>query len=398
MAIPLISNVGFTEVSSSGVLNDKAGTAKSKLPIQLFKLSGAISGNLQMNNDSAHKKIILDTNGNNITNSSGSPLTNNSSTTLELKGSGDVQSTLKTFTSSQSSTGNSGTTTISEADNSTVNVQTDTHTFDTLLLDVNVSAPGGVSFGAPPGFSPFGDGSTTVRDPSSNSNQGFLVHGTYYTTGFTTIAGGTAMTNLDRSDFGMSFTHAFMEDGTPTSGRIMGPSTSGGTGGTGTFDGGTASRPSVNTTHTRNGKTYRYMQWNSVISGVNNGNSGTFNFYAFVDVNNDKLVFAMNQGRGAFNSIKNIDINGPTAGRRFIFTNNLAISCVLSGSDPFSATVSAGATSTANRDSTDGSFSLTGTISGSDGSSRPFALKDINDGSGSVDETAYTGTKSVSAF
>ena len=30
MAIPLISNVGFTEVSSSGVLNDKAGTAKSK--------------------------------------------------------------------------------------------------------------------------------------------------------------------------------------------------------------------------------------------------------------------------------------------------------------------------------------------------------------------------------
>ena len=101
MAIPLITNVGFTEVSSSGVLNDKAGTAKSKLPIQLFKLSGAISGNLQMNNDSAHKKIILDTDGNNITNSSGSPLTNNSSVALELKGSGNVQSTLKTFTSSQ---------------------------------------------------------------------------------------------------------------------------------------------------------------------------------------------------------------------------------------------------------------------------------------------------------
>ena len=36
MAIPLITNVGFTEVSSSGVLNDKAGTAKSKLPIQFF--------------------------------------------------------------------------------------------------------------------------------------------------------------------------------------------------------------------------------------------------------------------------------------------------------------------------------------------------------------------------
>ena len=397
MAIPLITNVGFTEVSSSGVLNDKAGTAKSKLPIQLFKLSGAISGNLQMNNDSAHKKIILDTDGNNITNSSGSPLTNNSSVALELKGSGNVQSTLKTFTSSESSTGNSGTTTISEADNSTVVVQTDTHTFDTLLLDVNVDVSG-TSLGAPPGFSPFGDGNTTVKNPSSNSNEGFLVHGTYYTTAMTTIAGGTSMTNLDRSDFGMSFTHAFMEDGTKISGRIMGPSTSGGTGGTGTFDGGTASRPSVNSTHSIGGVTYRYMQWNSVISGVNNGNSGTFNFYAFVDVNNGKLVFAMNQGRGAFNAIKNIDINGPTAGRRFIFTNNLAISCTLSGSDPFSATVSAGATNTVNRDSTDGSFSLTGTISGSDGSSRPFALKEINDGTGSVDETAYTGTKSVSAF
>ena len=45
-----------------------------------------------------------------------------------------MQSTLKTFTSSQSSTGNSGTTTISEADNSTVVVQTDTHTFDTALV------------------------------------------------------------------------------------------------------------------------------------------------------------------------------------------------------------------------------------------------------------------------
>ena len=30
MAIPLISNVGFTEVSSSGVLNDKASTGANK--------------------------------------------------------------------------------------------------------------------------------------------------------------------------------------------------------------------------------------------------------------------------------------------------------------------------------------------------------------------------------
>ena len=61
-------------------------------------------------------------------------------------------------------------------------------------------------------------------------------------------------------------------------------------------------------------------------------------------------------------------------------------------------TVSAGATNTQTRSTTDGSFSLTGTISGSDGSSRPYALKEINDGTGTVNEDAYTGTKSVSAF
>ena len=388
MAIPLISNVGFTEVDSSGSLNTKAGD-RTKLPIQFFRLSDNISGNLSLDNNSAHKKIILDTNGNNITNSSGSPLTTNSSTTLELKGSGNVQSTLKTFTSSQSSTGNSGVTTISAADNSTVNVQTDTHTFDTALVSDTRSAGSGVTFG---------DGNTTIRRPQDSSNTSGLVNETYYTTGFTTLFGGVGLDNIDRSDFGMSFTHAFLEDGTPISGRISGPSTSGGTGGTSTFDGGTSKRPSTNTTHSHAGATYRFMKWNGALVGVNNGNSGSFDIEMFIDSNTGKAVVRIIGGRGAFNQIKNVSVTGPTAGRRFIFTNNLAISCVLSGSDPFSATVSAGATSTANRDSTDGSFSLTGTISGSDGSSRPFALKDMNDGSGSVDETAYTGTKSVSAF
>jgi len=394
VAIPLISNVGFTEVSSSGSLNTKAGD-KTKLPVQFFKLSDNISGNLSLDNNSAHKKIILDTNGNNITNSSGSPLTTNSSTTLELKGSGNVQSTLKTFTSSQSSTSNSGTTTISEADNSTVVVQTDTHTFDTAL--VSDSRGSGASSGSGGGVS-FGDGNTTVTKPNTGGTAGMLVNETYYSTSYATLFGGVGLDNIDRSDFGMSFTHAFMEDGTPISGRIMGPSTSGGTGGTGTFDGGTANRPSVNTTHSHAGGTYRFMQWANAVQGVNNGNSGFFNIEMFIDSATGKAVVAIVGGRGAFNQIKNVSVTGPTAGRRFIFTNNLAISCVLSGSDPFSATVSAGATNTVNRDSTDGSFSLTGTISGSDGSSRPFALKDINDGSGSVNEDAYTGTKSVSAF
>ena len=377
MAIPLISNVGFTEVSSSGSLNTKAGD-KTKLPIQFFRLSGAISGALTLDNNSAHKKIILDTNGNNITNSSGSPLTTNSSTTLELKGSGNVQSTLKTFTSS-----GSGDTTISEADNSTVAVQTDTYEFDTALIDDNRSAGSGASFG---------DGTDSVRRPTDSGSTSLLVSGTYFSTGYATLFGGKALTNINRSDFAMSFSHAFLEDGTPISGAIVGPS------GPSTFDGVSADQPDTNTTHSVGGETYRFMRWNSALVGVNNGNSGTFAIEMFIDVNTGKAVVAIIGGRGAFNQIKNVDVVGPTAGRRFIFTNNLAISCVLSGSNPFDATVSAGATNQVDRDSTDSSFSLTGTISGNDGSSRPFALKDINDGTGSVNEDAYTGTKSVSAF
>ena len=382
MAIPLISNVGFTEVSSSGSLNTKAGD-KTKLPIQFFRLSGNISGNLSLADDSAHKKIILDTDGNNITNSTGSPLTTNSTTTLELKGSGNVQSTLKTFTSSQSSTGNSGTTTISEADDSTVVVQTDTHEFDTALVDDNRSAGSGVSFG---------DGNTTVTKPNTGSTAGMLVNETYYTTGYATLFGGVGLDNINRSDFAMSFTHAFLEDGTPISGAIVGPS------GPSTFDGVSADQPDTNTTHSHAGGTYRFMRWNSALVGVNNGNTGTFAIEMFVDSATGKAVVAIIGGRGAFNQIKNVDVVGPTAGRRFIFSNKLAISCVLTGDDPFNATVAAGATNTVDRDSTDGSFSLTGTISGSDGSGRPYALKEMNDGTGTVNEDAYTGTKSVSAF
>ena len=140
------------------------------------------------------------------------------------------------------------------------------------------------------------------------------------------------------------------------------------------------------------------MFFDNALVGVNNGNAGNFDIEIFVDVNTGKLVIGIIGGRGAFNQIKNVDVTGPTAGRRFIFTNNLAISCALSGSDPFSATVSAGATSTVNRDSTDGSFSLTGTISGTDGSSQPFALKPVNDGSGSIVVSSHTGTRSVSAL
>ena len=49
--IPFISNAAVTEVNSTGTLNDKAGESKSKLPIQIFKLTDNISGNLTMTNN-----------------------------------------------------------------------------------------------------------------------------------------------------------------------------------------------------------------------------------------------------------------------------------------------------------------------------------------------------------
>ena len=386
MSIPFVSNLGFTEVSSSGSLNDKAGADKIKLPVQFFKLTGDISGNLSISNNATHKKIIIDTNGNDIINNAGSPITNDSDVTVEIKGSGDVQSTLKTFTTTVDSTSNTGTTTISAADNSTVLVEDDAYTYEGQIVDVDRSAGSGNSFG---------DGNTSVTQPdgSGGSSQSYLVNEQYYSAQYGIDFGGTALTNINKSTFGMSFTHAFLEDGTPISGAIVGPS------GPSTFDGVSALTPSSNDTYPIGSDTYRVMRWNNAVQGVNRGNSGTFDILIFINVGNGYAVVAIIGGRGAFNQIKNVDIFGDVTGRRLTFTNNLAISCVLSGADPYDGvTVSAGSTAVANRNSTDGSFNITGTISGSDGSSRPYALKDVNDGSGSISTSELTGTISVSGF
>ena len=371
MAIPFITNVGFTDVSSSGSLNTKAGD-KTKLPVQFFRLSGAITGALTLDNNSAHKKIILDTNGNNITNSSGSPLTTNSSTTLELKGSGNVQSTLKTFTSSESSTSNTGTTTISEADNSTVVVTS-------VARDADISQSGGVSVAS--GFGGSFSTSATVYLPNSEllshpanpgSNTGSLSS--------SAAAAASAMATI----VGSSFENI-------TSGFSI---TMSGTGISST----TLTSPTSTTSNTRVFKI-----------GTATDSAGTYDIgVQFVKRSStDIRIETITDPSSGFGgrtgpSVSNIKIPNNTVsggGRTIAFTNNLAISCVLTGADPFdSVTVTAGATNTQTRSTTDGSFSLTGTISGSDGSSRPYALKEINDGTGTVNEDAYTGTKSVSAF
>ena len=353
MAIPLISNVGFTEVSSSGSLNDKAGD-KTKLPIQFFRLSGAVTGALTLDNNSAHKKIILDTNGNNITNSSGSPLTTNSSTALELKGSGNIQSTLKTFTSSVASTSNTGTTVVSNSDSSTVVVTS-------VARDADISLTDGVSVST--GFSGVFSRSDTVLLPNSElvdlppnpgSNNGTLQSSARAAAvQMLTLAGGnSSMANLKDSDFRIVFGNGVTKTGSDAS-------------------------------HVGN-----------TITFSTTGHSVSF---VFISSGGDFIRPILNSGSVSSIRIPNNTVAG--GGRTIAFTNNLAISCVLTGADPFdSVTVAAGATNTQTRTTTDGSFSLTGTISGSDGSSQPYALVPPNNGTGSVNTDAYTGTLSASAL
>jgi len=354
MAIPLISNVGFTEVSSAGTLNDKAGTAKSKLPIQFFRLTDNISGNLTLNNDSSHKKIILDTNGNNILNSSGSPLTTNSSTTLEIIGSGNVQSTLLTSTATQSSTSHLGTTVFDTSDSSQIvvsNVDTD------LTVEKYIDAGGG-NF-AYNGSTIDSQGTTTVGGSTPNAS---------------TIFGSGSSTA-----FGINTT-----DGTQAA-RFIGDTAQGG------------SSPIGN----------GYQLYIATI-GPNTVSQLRMDEYANIGIGG---YSGSVHGHNRYSGTTNHQLNGASNrrlwwryvrsgnDRRFVFTNNLAISCVLSGDVLNGDTVAAGGTGNANKsNTTDGSFNVTMTISGTNGSSQPYALAVVNSGTGSINTDAYTGTLSASAL
>ena len=361
MSIPLISGLSFTEVSSAGTLNDKAGTDKSKLPIQFFRLTDNISGNLTLNNDSAHKKIILDTNGNTITNSSGSPLTNNSSTTLELIGSGNVQSTLKTSTATESSTSNLGSTTFSNSDSSTVvvsNVDTDT------TVEKYIDASGSFAYN---GSTIDSSGVTTLGGSTPNAS-------TIFGSGSSTVYG------INITDGG---TAAVFVGDTSTS-----TSTSPASAGYKLY---IAQIPPNTVSQLRMDEYSNYNGSIGIYASLVGGSVGGHNRYS--GTTNHQLNYS-----GTRRLWWRYERTGND--RRFVFTNNLDISCVLSGSDPFNGvTVSAGATATStSTNSTDGSFNITMTISGTNGSSQPFALASVNSGSGSIDTSAYTGTLSARAF
>ena len=365
--IPFTSPLNFTEVASSGNLNqkgaEKASTADD-LPIQYFKLTDNVSGNLTLDNNAGHKKIILDTNGFNIINSSGSPLTTNSSSTVELKGSGNVQSTLKTFNSAVSSTSNTGTTTISEADDSTVVVDSN-FTFNTNLTS-------------------FGGQQTSGNGVDNMFNTTF---GAYF--------GGKLLPNINDAAFRMEFRDAFPEDGS-SGGLIVGPGGGGQANHTSTTG---RNCPPVTPSSNTVSNGFRTMVWTG---GVFDPRAGSFATITILldSSNRARVVLTGNGDTRFFFPVGGVIPNAvATNGRRMIFTNNLATPVVLSGADPFDGvTVAAGATSTANVSSSDGSFNITGTVSGNNSDSLPFALASVNNGTGDTSTTSYSGTLSGSAF
>ena len=363
-----------------------------------------------MNADAAHKKIILDTNGANLTHT-GSPLTNNSSVALDLRGSGDVKNLKTSFTVSGSGI---GTTTIADTNSSTIERVSDPHYPQTSVSggyspSFGQGSPDSnsifvISDGNTGGFNSFGS-SWRLRVPSGQTwkvGSDILSSGTTLSASQNNTAIGASNSFNLITDFGV------IRNDNPNVGdnphdRDVGTWQAGFNGDSNNYLIFTMPLGQVDVGDPDSGPIVATDKQNHLIYSVGNGrwearNSLT-NSSKFTG-GTSSLGYHDNGRRGNATPPQTITllINKQENRRTFTFTNNLSISCVLAGSDPFNTTVSAGAAVTSTRVGTDDSFDITGTISGSDGSSRPFALGGINNGTGSVDETNYTGTRSASAF
>lgn len=89
MAVLMAKNLAYTEVDSSGNLEDKAGDL-DVFPVQLFKLTDIISGTLTMPDNDSHNKIILDVNGEAVEGDGSNAITYNSTADFEVIGSGII--------------------------------------------------------------------------------------------------------------------------------------------------------------------------------------------------------------------------------------------------------------------------------------------------------------------
>lgn len=389
MAIPLISNIGFTEVSSAGDLNTLAG-AKINLPLQYFKLTGAITGQLTLSENSNHKKVILDTNGNNITNADGSPLNFNcpSGVPVELKGSGNVQSEKRTFTSTVTDSSNTGTTTIATGGDSTM-----------VVTNINLYPDTSVSGGYQPNFGPgapnsnsifqIADGQTGGSNNFGNAWRLRVPPSQTWQVGSDIISGGTQLT-ASQNNTAIGASNSFNKI---TSFTVI-----------------TNNNPNIGDNNT-----------STPPSGWTSGFAGDSNKYDTNNATGQNLVYNVTLGRWeGYNGTTfgytptgrrgnaappqsiTLTVGVQAESRRLVFTNNTSHTITLSGGDPFTDTaVAAGATSTIERSaSTNGSFDITGTFPATNDSGAPLSSVDVNEGSSTVNTAAqsYTGQLSVKAF
>lgn len=394
MSIPLISNASFTEInqsvvdSNSGILNDIAGTIKSKLPIQIFRLTEAISGNLQMNSDSAHKKIILDTNGFNLINDTGSPITNNSSAALDLRGGGNVQSSVKQFTVTGSG---EGTTTIDNTNSSTI-----TRASDPDYPSTAVSGGYQPSFGtgAPNSSSIFviADGQTQGPNGYGSAWRLRVPSGQTWKVGSDILSAGTTLnasqnnTAIGASSFNKITSFGVIVNDTPNPGDNL------------------TSFPAGGWTSGFNSDSNKYEIRRAFLGDELGSNVLVYNVTLGrweARLGSGQLTYNDNGRRGNTPPPQTITLSIDLERERqtFTFTNNLSIPCVLSGNDPYdNVTVNSSDTAAETLVGADDSFDITGTISGENESNQPYSLLSVNDGTGGVTITNYTGILSARAF
>ena len=418
--IPLFSNIGYSEINSAGNLSDAMGAAKSKLPIQYFKLTGDVSGNLTMPNNASHRKIYLDTNGHNLTNPTGSPITNNSSTPITLKGSGDVQSTMTSTSIVNSTTTFQGTNNITELDGSPLVVggaYAEISQYMDYQPSFGVGSPNGnsefvIADGQTGGSNQYGN-AWRVRVPSGST---WKINNTVLTSG--TVLNGTQMNDAIGASNSFNKITSFtvvVDIGGDTNQSF--PPSGGGYGNSAAWASGFAndsmkylirsiSQGLINLgvlTNVTNNLVYnrtlgRFEAWRTQQQIGGSGDDG--NPYYYIGSPSYVFGYQPHGRRGYAPPPQNMNINVLVGGqgRQFDFTNNLTIPIVLSGNDPYNnVSVNAGDTATFTRSSTDGSHDIVGTITGSSGSN-PYALAYVNNGTGTLDVTGYTGINSVSAF
>ena len=250
-----------------------------------------------------------------------------------------------------------------------------------VVVDTNHTYTEVVSIGGP--GQPLDTSITVTRPDTGRSTSVNGVSRSQINTRYAGLLGGPNLTNVNSPNFYMTINQPFPEDGPRTSGLISGP---GATHGVVVNNGrqtlrASNSQPTVNTTHVRNGITYRYMRWANAGNAYNRGNSGVYQVEIFINVANGASIVRVFGGGGvrpAFNIPNTVVAPQTRTGRRLVLTNGNPNPVVLASSTWGARTVAVGEARTVTRDSTSNSWFATGTYQAVAGSTTLRTFDDDN--------------------